>query len=115
MESMNIDVEKVFSDFVEDYGGLVVDRLPNKGNNELKADFIFHDAKVIAELKLLKNPFGNKAFNTSLESMKRDWIRKGWITWKELQRITLLRELPQNCRLHQHSLHPFSGQRSEDR
>ena len=48
-----IDVEKVFSKFVEAYGGEVSDKevAPDKESN---ADYIFHDPKVVAELKILR-------------------------------------------------------------
>ena len=50
-----IDVEEVFSDFVENYGGVVSDLVPGKGQKASNADFIFYGGKVIAELKTLKS------------------------------------------------------------
>ncbi len=46
-----IDVEEVFSDFVEDYGGVDSDRVPGKGQEASNADFIFMEAKSLQNLR----------------------------------------------------------------
>jgi len=97
MAFSNIDVEEVFGDFVEWYGGIVSDRL--KGKRTFNADYIFHDAKVVAELKTLKeDPFKNKYFLKSLDNKKREWIQRGYITVSELNAVTRLKQLPEKCR-----------------
>ena len=70
---MIIDIEEVFSDFVEEHGGIVSDRVPSKGNKPSNADYIFHEGKVIVELKLLKEDpskigIGSNPFRRSNEN-----------------------------------------------
>jgi hypothetical protein len=92
----NIDVEQTFADFVEEYGGVVSDRTP--GKKTLNADYIFHDAKVVAELKVLKdNPFTSKEFRKSLDKKTKQWIRDGYITPTQLKRVQKLKDLPDKC------------------
>ncbi len=68
---------------------------PNKPSNP---DYIFHDKKTIAELKLLKtNPFENKDFLKSFVEKQRNWVRKGHITPGELSRVTKINHLPDHC------------------
>src|SRR5262249_55201863 len=91
-----IDVEETFSDFVEKYGGEVSDRTPGKKTSN--ADYIFHGAKVVAELKVLKeDPYKNKEFKKSHAKKQRKWIEKGWISPAELRRVRQLKELPEPC------------------
>ncbi|MGH9971988.1 MAG: hypothetical protein ACREBG_29935 [Pyrinomonadaceae bacterium] len=92
-----IDVEKVFGEFVEAYGGKVSDKevAPDKESN---ADYIFHDAKVVAELKILKeDPFSNKAFLASREQKTKKWIANGLVTQEELERVKTISQLPLEC------------------
>lgn len=100
MAFSKIDVEQVFSDFVEDYGGVVSDRIPGKGSRKPNADFIFHNAKVVAELKILKDdPFTSKEFKKSINKKTKEWLQKGYITRQELSRVTKLDHLPERCRI----------------
>ncbi len=93
----NIDVEETFHDFVEEYGAVVSDR--TIGKKSLNADYVFHEAQVVAELKLLKvNPFTSKEFKKSISKKEREWLQKGYITPEELRRVTKLSELPEKCR-----------------
>lgn len=93
---MEIDVEEVFADFVEDYGGVVSDSEP--GQKKSNADYIFHDAKVVAELKILKeDPFQNKEFKKSQAKKEREWVQKGYITPAQLNAAKKLSDLPDKC------------------
>jgi hypothetical protein len=93
----DIDIEEVFADFVEDFGGIVSDRASTRGNKPANADYIFHEDKIVAEMKLLKeDPFKNKDWNKSFEKKKRQWLDSGRITLLELQRITQVNQLPAN-------------------
>jgi hypothetical protein len=97
MNLSNIDVEESFSDFVEEYGGVVSDR-ENQKSKARNADFVFHEQKVIAELKILKDdPYKNKEFRKSHAKKEREWVGKGYITTEELKRVTKLKELPDRC------------------
>lgn len=93
-----IDVETNFADFVEDYGGIVSDRLDIAPDKSKNADYIFHEEKVVAELKLLQeNPLKNKDFIKSREKKTREWLQKGYITEQQLNQITKINQLPDNC------------------
>jgi hypothetical protein len=75
-----IDVETTFADFVEEYGGIVSDRFGVAPDKPKNADYVFHEAKVVAELKLLQDdPLKNKDFLKSREKKTREWLQKGYI------------------------------------
>jgi hypothetical protein len=91
----NIDIEEAFEDFFEEYGAEVSDKVLAGANVPTNPDYIFHEEKIIAELKILKvDPFRNKDFVKSLEKKKREWVQKGYITASELSRVTRLKQLP---------------------
>lgn len=93
-----VDVETVFADFVEEYGGVVSDRFVNTPDKPKNADYIFHDGKVVGELKLLKDdPFTNQDFLKSREKKQKEWLQKGKITMAELANVTNIKQLPDNC------------------
>jgi len=95
MSNSDIDIEEVFADFVEDFGGIVSDRTPTKGNRSANADYIFHEDKVVMEMKLLKeNPFKNKDWLKSFEKKKRQWLQTERITPSDLRKITQVNQLP---------------------
>ena len=45
------DVEKLFSGYVEYYGGSVVDKLEENKTDRQNADFLFEQPEIVAELK----------------------------------------------------------------
>ncbi|HKO98075.1 MAG TPA: hypothetical protein VJU86_13850 [Pyrinomonadaceae bacterium] len=93
-----VDVEIAFADFVEEYGGIVSDRLGEAPDKPKNADYIFHDAKVIAELKLLKeDPLTNKDFIKSRTRKTNEWLHKGYITEQQLSQVTKINQLPDTC------------------
>jgi hypothetical protein len=93
-----IDVEEAFSDFVEEYGGVVSDRIPGKGQKSSNADFIFHESKVVAELKILKeDPFSSPGFRKSRNKKMRQWLQNGDITLEALKKVKTLGDLPSKC------------------
>ena len=93
-----VDVEEVFSDFVAEYGGVVSDRLDVKGQKVSNADFIFHESKVIAELKVLKDdPFSSADFKRSRKTKMQRWLQAGDITLKALRQVKTLGDLPPKC------------------
>lgn len=93
-----IDVETVFADFVEEYGGVVSDRMGHAPDKPENADYIFHEAKVVAELKLLReDPFTNKDFLKSRDKKQREWLQKGYITEEQLNQVTKINQLPDKC------------------
>lgn len=97
MEMPIIDIEVFFDDFVEEYGGEVSDRILTGPNKPRNADYIFHNEEVVAELKVLRDPLRNRAFKKSSQNKQREWVRKGYITLQELNRIKTIGELPEKC------------------
>jgi hypothetical protein len=101
MAFSHIDIEETFSDFVEEIGGIVSDRVPSKGNKAVNADYIFHDDKVIIELKLLKeDPSKNKNWHKSIQQKQHKWLQTGDVTLAELQRsikADQINLLPDKC------------------
>jgi len=92
-----IDVEEVFSDFIEEYGGIVTDRLQGAKRTP-NADFIFHESKVVAELKTLKDdPFNSSDFMKSRRKRMRQWLDNGDITLEALMKVRTLGDLPSKC------------------
>jgi len=93
-----IDVEEAFSDFVEEYGGVVSDRVLEKRHKASNADFIFHESKVIAELKILKeDPFSSAEFRKSRNKKIQQWVQNGDITLEALKAVKTLGDLPPKC------------------
>ena len=93
-----VDVEQTFGDFLEEFGAEVSDRTLSGSNKPTNADYVFHDEKVIAELKLLKkDPFENKDFKKSFVNKQREWLQKGYITLTQLRSITKIKQLPDKC------------------
>lgn len=85
------------NDFVEANGGIVSDRVvaPDKQTN---ADYVFHDAKVIAELKILmEDPFSNKEFLESEAAKKASWIETGYLTEEQMAQVRTIDQLPEQC------------------
>jgi len=96
MAFSDIDVQQTFDDFVEEYGGIVLD--PEKKTSP-NADYVFPKAKVVAELKILKeDPFSNKYFRRGLAKTQNEWIQKGYLTRAELRAVRVFRDLPDKCR-----------------
>lgn len=98
MSSKFIDIEKEFADFLEEFGAEISDRTLSGPNMPTNSDYIFHDDKVVAELKLLKtNPFENKEFQKSFAKKQNEWLQKGYATLAQLQAATKVNQLPEKC------------------
>ena len=98
MSTPHIDVEQVFGDFLEEYGAEISDKTLSGSNKPTNPDYIFHQDKVIAELKLLKtDPFTNKEFINSFVEKKREWINKDYISEAALEQIRKIDQLPDRC------------------
>ncbi len=93
-----VDVEEEFAAFLEGCGAEISDKTLSGPDKPINSDYIFHDEMVVAELKFLKkNPFENKDFLKSFESKKREWVKKRFVTSAELERVTRISQLPDNC------------------
>jgi len=98
MSGRIIDLEKEFANFLEEFGAEISDKTLTGPNVPTNADYIFHDDKVIAELKRLNNnPFEDKNFKKSFEKKQREWLQKGYATLDQLDRATNITQLPEKC------------------
>lgn len=81
-----IDIEKTFDKFVEIYGGKCIKNLIPKNPNFKNADYIFHNEKLIAELKCFKkNQLEDKNYIIKIEQTFQRWIKKGKIGISQLE------------------------------
>jgi hypothetical protein len=93
-----IDVEKEFALLIEQLGAEISDKTLTGPNKPTNSDYIFHNEQVVAELKLLKkNPFENKDFLKSFVSKQTEWVNNKYITQAELERVTRINQLPDEC------------------
>ena len=81
-----IDIEKTFSEFVENYGGQCIEKLIPKNPDFKNADFIFREEKLIAELKCLKkNQLEDDNFHHKVEQVISKWVKRGKISGEQLK------------------------------
>jgi hypothetical protein len=98
MSGKVIDLEKEFASFLEGIGAEVSDKTLTGPDIPKNADYIFHDEKIVAELKLLKtNPFENKEFKKSFIKKQNEWLQKGYATLAQLNAATNITQLPEKC------------------
>lgn len=71
-----IQIEREFDHVVRATGGLIVSELVGKSPQFDNADYVFHDQKIIAELKCLRE---DKSNDTSTQSR----LRRLWIKWRQ--------------------------------
>lgn len=77
----DMDVEAVFNDFVEDFGGeLISKHFAGKGHTPLNADYFLRDRTVVAELKCLeKDYFSDRRVGEKVDALLNKWARAGRI------------------------------------
>jgi hypothetical protein len=86
-ERKHVDIETAFGDFVEEFGGEIIDKSlsANPSNN---ADYLFRNESVIAELKCLhKDFFTSNDYQDKMFNIYRKWEREGLIDLNRLHRI----------------------------
>jgi hypothetical protein len=93
------DVEALFSEFVEFYGGKVIEKLDENLVDRLNADYFFEKQNTIAELKTFKkNIFSEPEDIPRFQDLMSKWVLKKMITQKQLrQYIFQGKKLPQRC------------------
>lgn len=93
------NVEALFSEYVEYYGGKVVDKLKENTTDRPNADFIFDSPEIVAELKTFqKDVFSGDEDIARFENLLDKWLEKKMMTPEELRRYIFEGEkLPNVC------------------
>jgi hypothetical protein len=93
------DVEALFSEYVEYYGGKIVSKLDINKTDRQNADYLFNTPDVIAELKTFKKDvFSETEDIPRLEDLFTKWIENKTITGDELRDYTFRgKPLPNAC------------------
>jgi hypothetical protein len=93
-------VEEYFSEFVEFYGGKVIDKLDGNLADRPNADYLFENPELIAELKCFeKDIFSGKDEFPKMERLLTKWTNKKMITVAQLREYTFRgAPLPIECR-----------------
>ena len=80
------EVEKYFSDFVEFYGGKIIDKLGENLADRPNADYLFEQPKLVAELKCFeKDIFSGKDEFPRIEKLLHKWTNKKMISDSQLR------------------------------
>ncbi|MFC6999899.1 hypothetical protein [Rufibacter roseus] len=93
------DVESLFSEYVEYYGGTVVEKLESYKTDRQNADFFFEHPVIVAELKTFeKDIFSEPEDIPRLMELFEKWIANGLMTGEDLKEYTFRgNQLPQKC------------------
>lgn len=93
------NVEEYFSEFVEFYGGKVIDKLESNLNDRPNADYLFENPNLVAELKCFeKDIFSSKDEFPRIERLLNKWTDKKMISDAQLRNY-IFKEgpLPAKC------------------
>lgn len=93
------NVESLFSEYVEYYGGLVVDKQESNKTDRQNADYLFESPKIVAELKTFeKDVFSEPEDIPRLMDLLEKWLAKGYMTGEDLREYTFRgKQLPEKC------------------
>lgn len=92
-----LDVEQAFDSFVTSVGGTVLRTAITKSPTFENADYVFHDHKVVAELKCLReNKLDDATYMKKIETLWQNWCRLGLVTCDIPDQIPLA-ILPPQC------------------
>lgn len=93
------DVEGLFSEYVEHYGGIVVDKLDDNKTDRQNADYLFAVPEIVAELKTFeKDVFSEPDDVPRLIELFEKWIAKGFMTEEDLREYSFRgTQLPPKC------------------
>lgn len=93
------DIEALFSEYVEFYGGKVVEKQEDNDTDRSNADFIFVQPEIIAELKTFqKDLFSESEDSARMLGMLEKWIKSGFLTFEEWSKFVFHdKPLPKEC------------------
>lgn len=93
------DVESLFSEYVEYYGGTVVDKLQMNRTDRPNADYLFDHPEIVAELKSFeKDVFSEPEDIPRLMDLFEKWIANGFMTGEDFMGYTFRgKQLPEKC------------------
>ncbi len=93
------DVESLFSEYVEYYGGTLVDKLEMNKADRPNADYLFEFPEIVAELKTFeKDIFSESEDIPRIMELFERWIVNGLMTGEDLKEYTFRgKALPQKC------------------
>jgi len=93
------DVEKLFSEYVESYGGNVVENLDENNTDKLNADYFFDSPLIVAELKTFKKDiFSIEEDFPRIQELYGKWLSSKKMTQKQLrEHIFKGKPLPTKC------------------
>jgi hypothetical protein len=93
------EIEKLFSEYVEFYGGIVIEKLAENKVDRQNADYLFESPQIIAELKTFeKDIFSGQEEFSRFEELIKKWLENGMITEKEFSDYAFRgKPLPNMC------------------
>ena len=93
------EIERLFSEYVEFYGGTVVEKLEENKTDRQNADYIFKNPEIVAELKTFeKDVFSEPEDFPRLQVLFGKWLKNGKITQEEFKDYVFKeKKLPQKC------------------
>lgn len=98
----DMDIEKTFNEFVEDFGGELVSKIfQGRGTRPDNADYFFYKRTMVAELKCLKkNYFNDKEVGEKLTVLMNRWWKEGLLRQEHIQGGRFQTDnLPRQCAL----------------
>jgi len=93
------DIEGLFSEYVEYYGGTVIEKLETNKTDRHNADYLFETPEIIAELKTFeKDVFSEPEDIPRLMDLFQKWLENGLMTGEDFRDYTFgKKQLPQKC------------------
>lgn len=81
----SFDIETLFSKFVEEVGGELIEKLLPASPTFENADYLFREDSVIIELKCLQNDFpSNSEFKDKIENLYMKWLKERSLPYKAI-------------------------------
>jgi hypothetical protein len=93
-----LPIEQTFNEFVERFGGELVERLLPQRAGEKRADYLFRAPEIIAELKCLEHDLFTPDYRAKFLALVNSWHARGLIRVYGTVRLDL-RKLPKQCQM----------------
>lgn len=93
------EIEKLFSEYVEYYGGKIVEKLEENDTSKENADYIFQIPEIVAELKTFeKDVFAEDDDFPRILELFEKWRKNEWLTDVDFMEYSFGRkQLPEKC------------------